>query len=134
MKSKTELIADALRTCADQYTNYSTRYAALDAKAQGTAAIAGVLLGAVLAFVPQAIFRLTMSFYGHDGAKPVQAVLAFSVAAIGFSLRSLQVRPGRIPYCGEAVAKGALDLAALADNDRPDDLVEIHYRRQLAEW
>jgi uncharacterized integral membrane protein len=134
MRTKAELVTDALKTCVDQYSNYSLRYGALDTKAQGTATIGGVLLAAVLAFIPQAAYKVVLSFYGRPGVYPAIGVLSFAVCGIVFAIYSLRVRPGRIPFAGQVVAQGVLDLLALADDERTDDAIERHYTVQLREW
>ena len=134
MRSRAELLLDALKICTDQYSNYSTRYAALDGKAQGTATLGGVLLGAVLAFVPQTIFRTALKFYGATATYPVAGALALSICGMVFALRSMGVKVGRIPFQGEAVAGAVLDLLHLPEVDRTNNLMERHYAGQLEQW
>jgi hypothetical protein len=134
MRSRAELLLDALKVCTDQYSNYSSRYAALDGKAQGTATLGGVLLGAVLAFVPQTIFRATLKFYGATATYPVAGALVLSICGIVFALRSMGVKAGRIPFQGEAVGGAVLDLLQLSDVDRTNNLIERHYAGQLQQW
>jgi hypothetical protein len=123
-----------MKLCADQYANYSARFAAIDTKAQGTAAIAGVLLGATLAFVPQALFRAVVGYYGPTGVSPILAAVALAIAGILFATHALHVKPARIPFRGEIVAQETKNLLCLSDSDLTDEFIERHYGSQLTEW
>src|ERR1051325_1776993 len=99
-----EIILDALKVCADHYGHAFGRFTALDNKVQGTITTSGVLLGAVLAFVPQPIFITVIR----------QTPLA-QVAVLTLASTALLAMLAGVAFRGEAVAEAVLDMLQLTD-------------------
>lgn len=135
MKSRDELITDTLKACSDQLTHLSARYAALDAKAQGTATIGGVLLGSALAFVPQASFESVIrSELGDFAVIAARLVLVTAGLGIAFAVGAMQIRSVALPFRGDLLSKQTLDLLQLPDDATLLPFIERHYQAQIGRW
>jgi hypothetical protein len=91
-------------------------------------------MSATLAFVPQILFRLVITYYGPRGTYPVLAVVLLAITSVLFGMHALHVKPARIPFRGEIVAHETTNLLAMTDAELTDDFIERHYGSQLMEW
>jgi hypothetical protein len=98
VRSRDDLVADALKTSTDEYVHLFTRFTVLDTKAQGTATVAGAMLAATMAFLPHDTFeKRIVGLYGSAAAAAVGVVVSLAVAAVVLAYLSLEVRAGRAP-------------------------------------
>jgi hypothetical protein len=123
------LLEATLRAYEQEFAHLSAVWKDLDAKAQGTVAVAGIFVAATMAFARDP----------NDQGVAFTGILALTVALLVASVL-LAVRAARIervdaPPQGAQVASLALDLLALAmpDQERPVRM-ENFYRDQLPAW
>ena len=95
--------------------------------------MAGVLLGSVLAFVPQPLYRRAVDEF-YTARWLVLGVISLSIIALLLALMAAAVRPVRAAYRGDAIATAVMDLLRLDSDELSGELVELHYTRQLSEW
>jgi hypothetical protein len=134
VKSTLDLITDAVKVCTEHYNHSFSRFNTIDAKAQGSITTAGVLLGAMLAFVPHPVFTSVLKKHGALSEIVVWALLASAFCAVLLGILALSARPGRTPYRGDIVAASVEDLLNLSDRERNAAIIEAHYLRQLIAW
>jgi len=133
VRSRLELVTDALRSASDHYGILVSRFATLDTKAQGAATVAGGLLAASVAFVGQTLFKETLKAYPRAHCCFLGLGL-FVLMALLSTAGVLKTRPLRSPYRADLVIQEVEDLIGLNDNERTDDLVFNLYQRQLSRW
>ena len=123
---------DAIRLCADENAHLWNRFTSLDSKSQGTAAVAGFLIGATLASAPKAI-QLTTAIPGVARLL-IGALAVVLMVATTLAIAATFVRPTRWAYVADETADSALELDALADGAERDQFVRRYYRDLLSHW
>ena len=122
------LLADALQQYRAEYALLADRWKALETKAQGTAAIAGVFVGG--------IFAITRDL---DASTPVAEVWLLGVvillltAAILLAVRALYVRNLADPPAGFQLEQMAMDTVKLDDGSFAEALPAV-YGEQFTVW
>ena len=110
----------ALTRCIEQYREACEDWSILEAKAQGVAAIAGVFVAAIFAFL------------GHiegSGKYLVQCSVSLCtvllLVSIAFCLRVLWLQDYKPPPSGESVLSRAKDVAALNPEERRTQMPHV---------
>jgi hypothetical protein len=132
-KSATAMRQDLAKTVRDsyrgRYDDLVQAWRASDTKAQGTAAIGGVFIAALFAFVRDAATR---------NAEPAMAVVLIAAAvltslSVGASLLALRMRRVPAPPLGKATEDLVTDILACPDDELAARLSSF-YRDDASLW
>ncbi|MEA2326222.1 MAG: hypothetical protein QOE68_1181 [Thermoanaerobaculia bacterium] len=134
VRSAGEVTGDSLKACADWYTHLYARFTALDVKAQATATISGVFIAATITFAGgNAYMRMSQRLNFAAPATIVLVAMA-SLIALLFCLYAMELRPVRLSYTAEDVARSAADLLRLPRAELTDAVATTFYLEQLVKW
>lgn len=133
-RSQADVLLDAMKSCIDEHGRLWNAFVSLDAKAQGTAAIAGVLLGTTLAFIPRATFTAVVALNRDVATFLARTVVTLLILAIGAAVMAMFVRATKAPYRADWSATAALELDALPEGEERDQFVRRHYRSEVERW
>lgn len=125
-----EPLKATLEAYREEHRDINEAWRQLDAKAQGTAAIAGVFLAAAFVFVRE-INSLKPSLWTRAGLVVAIGCLVTSVALAVVAMRVRQVSAAPL---GEPVEQLAEDLMAVADEAERLARMPAFVRDQVAPW
>jgi hypothetical protein len=123
---------DACRSATAQYDDYYRSFVGLDGKAQAAGTVAGVVVGALVAFVNATRLSQLLS---REGSGCLHALLFAStlgaLATVILSVLAMRVRDAVMPFAAEDQIAEAEDLAALSEATIPPDRVFRYYGGRL---
>jgi len=113
----------------EEYKELSELWRNVDTKAQGTIALAGILLAAFVAFITKAQAPVCL----YERILSLVAVVLFTASMIA-SVLALRLRKSAgSPYLGGGIESAVLDLLQVEVQDRTDRMPDL-IREELSLW
>jgi hypothetical protein len=128
------LLSAARDNCAKEYDDLFRTFASLDAKAQNTAAIAGVQLAAILAFLQKDNLRILVESYGPGTYPLLIATLITLVVVIGACMLAMKVTDLPEPYSGVREVEALASLRRLPSEEFDAETTVNHLVDHLEMW
>jgi hypothetical protein len=128
------LYSAAVDYSAKEYDDLWKTLTALDAKAQGTTAIAGVMTAASLTITGRESFATANRLFGIWLLLPGALALLLLILAIIFSVVGMKVRALPEAFRSRQVAATLRDLTAIDESERNADALLRYYQGLLSGW
>ena len=129
-----DILKVALAYSASEYEDVWNTFTAVDSKAQGTTAIGGVLVAALVATTARESFSHAARELALVLTGPLFLSLVLVFLSLAASLLALRVRAFSPPYDTEAMLSSVSDLVALDPAERTDEVSHNHYRTFIQRW
>lgn len=127
--AKTDLAKSVLDSYLFEYKDYMAWWNGLDRKAQGTVAIAGIILAGALAFARQ--LSVNTPFYEQI---LLSVAIVLLLCAIGFAVFTLIVRMVSLPPDAKQIEELAIEILSTSDSANLSDRVSGIVYDQTALW
>ncbi|UWZ81829.1 hypothetical protein [Occallatibacter riparius] len=133
MADKVSVAISACDAAAKEYDDYYKSFSGIDAKAQGTATVGGIVLAAVASFFKDGYVVALMK---AGGLKVLVVVLppALSLVAVILSAVALRVKDIIVPFESVNQMREATDLSKLSSEEFSDEHVITFYLRRNRRW
>jgi hypothetical protein len=133
-KGYRDLVAFVVDYAAREYDDQWKTFTALDAKAQGTAAVGGILIAALVTLSGRDSFIKVIEIAGAVVLVPLMAAIVFVFASLVLSLYSVLVQQMEKPYDTEVLRKYLDDVSALPADQINEELISRFYNEVVDGW
>lgn len=127
------LLQNACDVASKQYDDYYKSFAALDAKAQGTATVSGLVLAAMAAFLKDGRIPV-IAKSGVRGFILILLPPTFALLAVVVSLWAARIMDIVEPFGSTQRTRDAINLSKQDPDLMSNEQVFIYYREQLKDW
>jgi len=127
LKTIEDLLAAAVDTYGKSADDLTKTLSAIDTKAQGTAAVCGALLAALLTVTGRDSFGLAVRIAQRFVSYSVGGAVVLLCLGLLASIWATALVKVPFPYLSDEMARGIGDMRRLRPEERPSEMIENYY-------